>query len=109
MRNNSIIYLLLFFILLAISCLSVMADDKVTSVKTESAGFPYLVAQAADVKVYDYPDIQTGRIIYILSLFEDVYAREETIDLFIIDGRIGTWVKITSPVVGWVFSEYLGY
>jgi len=104
MKNKNIIILLF----LIISCIDVTADDNEIKIKTESAGFPHLVALVADVKVYDYPDIKTGKVIYTLALFEEVYASVRTIDSFRINDRIGRWVRITSPVIGWVFSEYLG-
>ena len=71
--------------------------------ETESAGFPYLFV-LEEVDVYDIPDMITGKVIYTLEQYEDVFLVERSVDAFEIDGKYELWYKITSPVVGWLFA-----
>ncbi|MDR2542664.1 MAG: hypothetical protein LBC80_04345 [Treponema sp.] len=72
-------------------------------IELESFFNPYLFV-LEEVEVYDFPDIITGKIIYTLEMYEDIFFVGRSVVTFEINGINDHWTKITSPVVGWVFA-----
>jgi hypothetical protein len=49
----------------------------------------------------------TARVVTQLSDAVELYAVEETVDEFTIDGRTARWFRIVQPVEGWIFGAWL--
>jgi uncharacterized protein YgiM (DUF1202 family) len=58
------------------------------------------------VNVRENPDALSS-VITQLSESAEIYAVEETVDQFTIEGQTARWYHITDPVEGWIFGAWL--
>jgi len=75
-------------------------------IQTERYAFNLTVSEY-NAEVRDLPDMVTGHVIGSLEQGADVRASERTTAESTIFGETAHWIKITSPVEGWVFGANL--
>jgi hypothetical protein len=76
-----------------------------STVQTREINAQFIVSDD-DVNVRENPDVSSA---VVTQLFYEtgVYAVEETVDEFTIDGQRARWYRIVQPVEGWVFGAWL--